>query len=63
VLEATAGATWAQVVATELFLEEFVAVDDAQPALDLRLGRKPLTPLARALVERGLRRDASCRVS
>jgi hypothetical protein len=37
-LEAQSTAARAEVIATELLLEQFVAVDHAQPDLNLRLG-------------------------
>jgi hypothetical protein len=48
-LKAVARAARARIVAAELLLQPFVAVDDAQAALDLPLRRKPPSTLIHRL--------------
>jgi hypothetical protein len=44
--ESFAGTAGARVIAAEFFFKQFVAVDDADAALDLRLGGKSSPPFA-----------------
>src|SRR5262249_18598151 len=53
ILEALAGAAWAEVVAAELFGQLFVAVNDAHAALHFRLGREALAALAHRFEKNG----------
>jgi hypothetical protein len=44
--EPLAGAARAEVLAAQLFVQQLVAMDDANPPLDVRLGREAIPPFA-----------------
>ena len=52
-LEALATSAGAEIVATELFLKEFVSMHDANPASYLRFGWEALSSLAHRLEKNG----------
>ncbi len=56
-LKAASRAAWAWIVAAELLLELFVAVDDLSPPLDVRFGGEALAALARSLKSARARRS------
>jgi hypothetical protein len=57
-LEASAGTARAEIVASELFLQHLVAVDDLCPLFDLRFGRVSSTALTHRLEKTTVHRNA-----
>ncbi len=58
-LESLATAAWAEIVAPELFLKEFVSMHDADAASYLRLGWEALPSLAHRLEKNGCSSNCS----
>jgi len=54
-LKASAGAAGAQVVSTEFFFQQLIAVHDSHPAFHLSLGGKSTTTLAHRLKKMAVR--------